>query len=74
MVISTVVAAGSLRGSGCTGRGADPRFTLGLLFDVGKVLEAHGFPALEAYTGRELMRLQQVLFDFVHPPEKDGDR
>lgn len=74
MVISTVVEQGSLRGSQVAGRNSDPRFTLGLLFDVGKVLEEHGFPALESYTGDELMWLQRALFDFIHPLGKDGER
>ncbi|MER5394765.1 hypothetical protein [Saccharopolyspora sp. NPDC002686] len=73
-MLSTVVAKGSLRGAGVSGRGTDPRFTLGLLFDVGKALESHGFPALENYTGDELMRLQLALFDFIYPQRKDGDR
>ncbi|GAA0509360.1 hypothetical protein GCM10009545_09330 [Saccharopolyspora thermophila] len=73
-VISTVVEKGALRGSGTANRGSDPRFTFGLLIDVGKVLETHGFPAVEAYTGEDLLRLQRALFDFIHPLDEDKDR
>ncbi|MER5392442.1 hypothetical protein [Saccharopolyspora sp. NPDC002686] len=71
-MICTVVANGSMRGADVSGRGSDSRFTIGLLYDVGKALENHGFPALENYTNGELMRLQVALHDFAHP--KDGDR
>ncbi|RKT82943.1 hypothetical protein SAMN05421805_10384 [Saccharopolyspora antimicrobica] len=73
-MLCTVVARGSLRGAGVSGRGADPRFTLGLLYDVGKALEGHGFPALEDYTSDDLMRLQLALVEFMHPQDEDGDR
>ncbi|MGW1681659.1 hypothetical protein [Saccharopolyspora sp. NPDC002376] len=71
-MICTVVANGSIRGAKVSGQGRDPRFTIGMLYDVGKALESHGFPALENYTSGQLMRLQEALHHFAHP--KGGDQ
>jgi hypothetical protein len=42
----------------------DPRFTFGLVVDVAKVLERHGYPP--PASGRDLVELQQCLFRFLH--------
>lgn len=42
----------------------DPRFNVGLLIDVAKVLEEHGFPPITA--GLDLVDLQQALFKFLY--------
>ncbi|MEU4421270.1 hypothetical protein AB0F81_11640 [Actinoplanes sp. NPDC024001] len=42
----------------------DARFTYGLLFDVVKVLERHGYDRPE--TGGDLVALQQSLFGFLY--------
>lgn len=42
----------------------DPRFTVGLVMDVAKVLAEHGFPPVT--DGGDLVRLQQALFGFVY--------
>jgi hypothetical protein len=42
----------------------DPRFTVGLLIDVAKVLEAHGYPPVRA--GLDLVDLQQALHSFLY--------
>lgn len=42
----------------------DLRFTFGLMRDVGKVLESHGFPPLR--NGCDMVDLQQALFAFVY--------
>ena len=42
----------------------DPRFNFGLLHDVAKVLEAHGYPPLRS--GRDLVELQQALYRFIY--------
>lgn len=44
----------------------DPRFTFGLVVDVGAVLTQHGYPEI---TGHDLVQLQQVLFRFLYAPE-----
>lgn len=41
------------------------RFTFGLLHDVAKVLEAHGYPAL---TGLDVVQLGQALFGLLYAP------
>lgn len=46
----------------------DPRFTLGLTFDVAKVLAEHGYPPITA--GGDLVALQTVLFDFLYLGER----
>lgn len=47
--------------------GDDPRFTFGLMYDVGKVLEAHGFPPVR--NGSDHVDLMQALFGFVFASE-----
>lgn len=42
----------------------DPRFTMGLLIDVVKVLEQHGYPQITH--GLDLVDLQQALFSFLY--------
>jgi hypothetical protein len=42
----------------------DPRFNLGFLIDVIKVLTHHGFPPIEG--GPDYVRLQQALFTFIY--------
>jgi hypothetical protein len=44
--------------------GDDPRFTLGLIYDVGKVLAAHGYPPI--ITGADHTRLGQALFNAIY--------
>jgi hypothetical protein len=47
----------------------DPRFTRGLVADVAKVLEAHGY---EPLNGGQHVELQQHLFCFLHgDPTRD---
>lgn len=41
----------------------DPRFTLGLLYDAAKMLEAHGYPMP---TAADLVELQVVLIGFLY--------
>lgn len=41
----------------------DPRFSLGLVIDVGEVLVTHGFPPP---AGEDLVELQQALFRFLY--------
>ena len=47
----------------------DPRFTIGLVLDVAKVLEQHGYPPVRA--GLDIVDLQQALFRFLYV---GGDR
>ena len=42
----------------------DPRFNMGLLIDVIKVLETHGYPAI--HQGADIVQLQQALFGFLY--------
>ena len=42
---------------------ADPRFTFGLLIDVVRLIEAHGYPSI---TGRDAIELQLALFRFLY--------
>ncbi|RKN36870.1 hypothetical protein [Streptomyces hoynatensis] len=44
----------------------DPRFTLGLLYDVRQVIEAHGYPPVTS--GRDLVELQLSLSRFLYGP------
>jgi hypothetical protein len=46
----------------------DPRFTVGLVFDVRDVLTEHGYPAVASddYAG-----LRQALFTFLYATEED---
>jgi hypothetical protein len=41
----------------------DPRFTFGLVLDVARVLERHGYPKLN---GGRFIELQQALFAFLY--------
>jgi hypothetical protein len=43
--------------------GDDPNFNFGLIYDVGKVLEAHGFPPV---TGRDHVYLSITLMAFMY--------
>lgn len=47
--------------------GSDPRFSFGLMYDVGKVLESHGFPPVR--NGSDLVDLMTALFGFVFTSE-----
>ena len=42
----------------------DPRFNMGLLIDVIKVLTERGYPKVEH--GQDLVELQQALFNFLY--------
>jgi hypothetical protein len=42
----------------------DPKFNIGLLADVIRVLETHGYPAI--HQGRDIVRLQQALYGFLY--------
>ncbi|AEM80249.1 hypothetical protein [Streptomyces violaceusniger] len=42
----------------------DSRFTNGLLFDVVKVIESHGYPKLAS--GRDLLELRISLYRFLY--------
>ncbi|GAA3856782.1 hypothetical protein [Streptomyces sedi] len=44
----------------------DRRFTVGLLFDMARVVEAHGYPPLTR--GGDLVELQLALFRFLYGP------
>jgi hypothetical protein len=44
----------------------DPRFAFGLVLDVARVLEQHGYPKVAH--GRDLVDLQQALFTFLYGP------
>lgn len=47
--------------------GNDPRFTHGLTYDIGKVLEAHGFPPVK--NGTDAVDLMMALFRFLYASE-----
>lgn len=47
--------------------GSDPRFNHGLIFDIGQVLESHGFPPVK--NGTDVVDLMMALFGFVYPSE-----
>ncbi len=42
----------------------DARFAFGLIHDVAKVIEQHGYPPVTA--GLDLVELQQALFGFLY--------
>lgn len=42
----------------------DPRFTLGLVIDVIRVLQEHGYPTIEC--GPDVVELQRALFGFLY--------
>ena len=46
----------------------DPRFNLGLLVDVARVLAEHGYPQISE--GRDIVELQQALFGFLYAKEE----
>lgn len=46
----------------------DSRFTHGLLFDVARVIESHGYPKVA--TGRDLLELQQALYRFLYTKDE----
>lgn len=46
----------------------DPRFTFGLLYEVAKTIEAHGYPP---FTGRDLVELGQALFRLLYAPDPE---
>ncbi|ONK12599.1 hypothetical protein [Streptomyces sp. MP131-18] len=48
----------------------DPRFTVGLLFDVCRVIERHGYPPV--ISGGDLVELQMSLFRFLYRPTPGG--
>lgn len=50
--------------------GIDPRFTRGLTYDIGKLLEAAGYPPVTA--GRDIVELQLALFRFIYEPDLAG--
>ena len=43
--------------------GDDPRFSVGLAYDVAQVLVAHGYPPIH---GRDMVDLQQALYRFLY--------
>jgi hypothetical protein len=47
----------------------DPRFTYGLHFEIGAVLEAHGYPKL---SGTDFVDLGQALFRFLYAAEEQS--
>ncbi|MFF4524188.1 hypothetical protein [Streptomyces bluensis] len=49
--------------------GEDPRFCFGLLIDVAKVLEQHGYPPITS--GRDLLELQMALFTYLYAAETE---
>lgn len=48
----------------------DRRFTLGLLFDLGCLLEAHGYP--RPVGAGDLIRWQQALFRTIYRTDHEG--
>lgn len=48
----------------CPESGEDPRYTFGLLRDIGKLLEAAGYPPVTA--GGDIVELQLALFRFIY--------
>ena len=47
----------------------DPRFTFGLVIDVSLALTERGYPQP---TGKDLVELQQALFQFLYGPAAEG--
>jgi len=47
----------------------DPRFTFGLLADVAKVVESHGYPPVTS--GLDLVELHLALFRFLYGSSAD---
>jgi hypothetical protein len=50
--------------------GDDPRFSLGLALDAGRVLAAHGYPPIT--TAADLIRLQQALFNLIYQQKQSA--
>ncbi|MEX5708144.1 hypothetical protein AB1484_07465 [Parafrankia sp. FMc6] len=50
----------------------DPRFTLGLTFDVARLLEQAGYPPITS--GADLLELQMALFRYLYAEAPRGDR
>lgn len=48
----------------------DPRFTLGLVFDIADVLTAHGYPRPDHTDWADLML---ALFRFIYQPNQQED-
>lgn len=48
----------------------DARFTMGLLIDVAKVLQEHGYPPVK--NGLDLVDLQASLFGFLYEREESA--
>lgn len=49
----------------------DPRFSMGLIFDVSRVLEQHGYPPIRE--AGDLVDLHQMLFRFLYVPRDNGE-
>jgi hypothetical protein len=49
----------------------DPRFTVGLLVDVARVLEVHGY---ERPNGGQMVELQAHLLHLLHGADRGDDR
>jgi hypothetical protein len=47
----------------------DPRFCIGLAYDVAKVLAAYGYPPVTS--GGDFMRLQQHLFQAIYQQKEE---
>lgn len=50
----------------------DARFTIGLVWDVARVLAEHGYPSMvESYDGcgADLVALRQALFALIYAPD-----
>lgn len=54
--------------------GADPRFTRGLVLDVGNTLTDQGYPAMKDWNSRAFVELQQSLHGFLYGPATGGRR
>ena len=49
----------------------DPRFTFGLIHEIAKTLESHGYPAL---TGMDAVDLMQALFRLLYTTPDTADQ
>jgi hypothetical protein len=50
----------------------DPRFTFGLIYEIGKLITEHGYPRVDG--GVDHVRLQQALFGFIYADEAGESR
>jgi len=50
----------------------DPRFSVGLIYDLIGVLADHGYPELNQWPDRGPVELQQHLFRFLYGPGQKG--